>query len=166
MLRTRDQSLLDKCDIVVDVGSVFDPKTLRFDHHQKTFNETFSSLRPDLPMTGGNIRLSSAGLIYMHYGEKVIADMLKKSKDIELTPLQLQSIFIKIYQSFIQEIDGIDNGVPQFEGEPQYRINTHLSNRVKTFNPTWLDDKTPDEQDELFHKAKEYVGKEFVDKVT
>lgn len=110
--------------------------------------------------------MSSAGLIYVHYGEKVIQEMLKKSKDIELTPSQLQSIFIKIYQSFIQEIDGIDNGVPQFDGEPQYRINTHLSNRVKTFNPTWMDEKTSEEIDELFHQAKDYVGKEFVDKVT
>ena len=29
IVRTRDQSLLDKCDIVVDVGGVFDPKTHR-----------------------------------------------------------------------------------------------------------------------------------------
>ena len=47
ILRTRDESLLAKCDIVVDVGSVFDPATKRYDHHQKTFNETFSSLRPE-----------------------------------------------------------------------------------------------------------------------
>jgi uncharacterized UPF0160 family protein len=166
VLRTRDQSLLDQCDIVVDVGSVFDPSKKRYDHHQKSFNETFKTLRPDLKISGGDIRLSSAGLIYVHYGEKIIKDMLKASADIELTPSQLQSIFIKIYQSLIQEIDGIDNGVPQFEGEPSYRINTHLSNRVKTFNPSWMEEKSPEEVDQLFHQAKEYVGKEFVDKVS
>lgn len=91
--------------------------------------------------------------------------MLKKKNNVELTPNQLKSIFIKIYQSFVQELDGIDNGVPQFDGEPRYRINSHLSNRVKTFNPDWTDDKTSDEIDELFQKAKEYVGKEFDDKV-
>lgn len=91
--------------------------------------------------------------------------MLKKRNNVELSATQLTSIFVKIYQSFIQEIDGIDNGVPQFDGEPQYRINTHLSNRVKTFNPGWMDNKTPAEVDELFHQAKEYVGKEFDDKV-
>lgn len=47
VLRTRDQSLLDQCDIVVDVGSIFDPSKKRFDHHQNTFQETFSSLRPE-----------------------------------------------------------------------------------------------------------------------
>lgn len=104
--------------------------------------------------------LSSAGLVYVHYGERVITEMLKKQNQADLTPSQLKSIFVKIYQSFILEMDGIDNGVPQFEGEPRYRINTHLSNRVKAFNPGWMDDKTSDEIDELFHKAKEYVGKD------
>ena len=52
VLRTRDQTLLDQCDIVVDVGSVFDPTTKRFDHHQATFKETFSSLRPELGKVG------------------------------------------------------------------------------------------------------------------
>lgn len=157
--------MLDQCDIVVDVGSIFDPSKKRYDHHQLTFQETFTSLRPELGKNGPDIRLSSAGLIYVHYGERVIADLLKKLKDVELTPKQLTTVFIKIYQSLIAEIDGIDNGVPQFDGESAYRINTHLSNRVKTFNPGWTEDKTNDEIDELFHKAKAYVGKEFEDKV-
>lgn len=103
-------------------------------------------------------------MTYVYYGERVITEILKK-KNVTLTPKQLTSVFVKIYQSFIQEIDGIDNGVPQFDGEPQYRINTHLSNRVKTFNPGWMDEKTPDEVDALFHEAKAYVGREFEDKV-
>lgn len=55
LLRTRDQQLLDQCDIVVDVGSVFDPTKKRYDHHQNTFNESFSSLRPELG-TNGTVR--------------------------------------------------------------------------------------------------------------
>lgn len=55
ILRTRDLALLDQCDIVVDVGAVFDPKKKRFDHHQREFNETFSSLRPELE-TNCNIK--------------------------------------------------------------------------------------------------------------
>jgi len=164
VLRTRDEQLLDQCDIVVDVGSVYDPDKKRFDHHQSTFQETFTSLRPELGEIG-NVRLSSAGLIYVHYGETVIAELLKKQKNIVLTEKQMMSVFTKIYTSFIQELDGIDNGVPQFDGEPRYRINSHLSNRVKNFNPCWTEDKTPTEVDALFHEAKEYVGKEFKDKV-
>lgn len=33
--RTRDQTILDTCDIVVDVGGVFNPETHRYDHHQR-----------------------------------------------------------------------------------------------------------------------------------
>ncbi|VDH93711.1 Hypothetical predicted protein [Mytilus galloprovincialis] len=35
IIRTRDQKVLDTCDIVVDVGGIFDPSKNRFDHHQK-----------------------------------------------------------------------------------------------------------------------------------
>ena len=33
--RTRDLEILNKMDIVVDVGGVYDPKRHRYDHHQK-----------------------------------------------------------------------------------------------------------------------------------
>lgn len=35
IMRTRDNNLLATCDIVVDVGGVYDPKKSRFDHHQR-----------------------------------------------------------------------------------------------------------------------------------
>lgn len=33
IVRSRDQSVLDTLDILVDVGSEYVPETLRFDHH-------------------------------------------------------------------------------------------------------------------------------------
>lgn len=33
--RSRDPAVLDECDIVVDVGGVYDPSVHRYDHHQK-----------------------------------------------------------------------------------------------------------------------------------
>ena len=33
--RTRDPELLKDCDLVVDVGGVYDPSTHRYDHHQR-----------------------------------------------------------------------------------------------------------------------------------
>jgi uncharacterized UPF0160 family protein len=166
IVRSRDANVLAKCEIVVDVGSVFDPESKKFDHHQATFNETFNSLRPKASSkNGGNIRLSSAGLIYVYYGERVIQATMKKLKDTELDSAHLKSIYVKVYENFIQEIDGIDNGVPQFDGEPKYSINSHLSNRVKHFNPDWTENLTSDQIDERFAKAQEYVGKEFQDKI-
>jgi uncharacterized UPF0160 family protein len=130
---------------------------------QATFNETFSSIRPDLDKNL-NIRLSSAGLVYIHFGEEVIKEVLKEF-NVELTEQQMKTVFKKIYTSFIQEIDGIDNGVPQFDGEPKYSINSHLSARVKKFNLDWTETKTPQEIDESFQEATKYVGAEFIDKL-
>jgi Uncharacterised protein family (UPF0160) len=65
IVRSRDPEQLAKCDIVVDVGGVYDPATLRFDHHQKSFVDTFSEL-------GFSTRLSSAGLVYRHFGKEFV----------------------------------------------------------------------------------------------
>lgn len=54
--RPRDQSLLDAGVVAVDVGAVYDPERLRFDHHRKEFYETFDEAH--------RINLSSAGLIW------------------------------------------------------------------------------------------------------
>lgn len=48
IVRTRDIAKLNECDIVVDVGAVFDHEKKRYDHHQREFNETLSSLKPEL----------------------------------------------------------------------------------------------------------------------
>lgn len=34
LVRTRDPAKLAECDIIVDVGGVYDPATHRYDHHQ------------------------------------------------------------------------------------------------------------------------------------
>jgi len=75
IIRSRDPKILAECDTVVDVGGVFNPEQRRFDHHQKSFTETFHSLQPDKPWT---IKLSSAGLIYVHYGREILKELLKK----------------------------------------------------------------------------------------
>ena len=41
VLRSRNQEALDKCDVVIDVGGVYDPAANRFDHHQKEFGDVF-----------------------------------------------------------------------------------------------------------------------------
>lgn len=48
IVRTRDLEKLKECDIVVDVGAVFDHDKKRYDHHQREFTGTLSSLRPEL----------------------------------------------------------------------------------------------------------------------
>lgn len=60
--RSRDIDLLHKkCDVIVDVGGVFDHKRKLYDHHQSTFKETFSTLRPEFK--NYNIRWDSSVLL-------------------------------------------------------------------------------------------------------
>lgn len=49
MVRSRDPDVLAQCDIVIDVGGVYDAAALRFDHHQREFTDVFghgARLRP------------------------------------------------------------------------------------------------------------------------
>lgn len=50
------------------------------------------------------------------------------------------------------------------EGHPRYKIKTHLSARVHRLNPEWNSVVT-DNTDDLFMKAVQLVGEEFVEKV-
>lgn len=164
IVRTRDDAILNECDIVVDVGSIFDPAKFRFDHHQQSFQHTLGSLRPEFSEKFSKVRLSSAGLIYTHFGEEVIRHILNKSSNVKVTDELVKLMFEKIYQSFVQEIDGIDNGVSQFPAEPIYEINTHLSARVGRFNAQWNLTEEFNEM-EQFEKGKQLAGEEFTDKV-
>ncbi|XP_065092496.1 MYG1 protein [Ochlerotatus camptorhynchus] len=163
--RTRNEKVLAQCDIVVDVGAVFDREKHRFDHHQASFNDTLNSLRPEMKVKR-EIRLSSAGLIYTYFGEEVIRQILSKNAVENPNEELVRAVYRKLYDTLIAEIDAIDNGVPMFDGEPKYSINTHLSARVSHFNPAW-NEESDDDTDSLkrFEKAKAYVGQEFVDKV-
>uniref|UniRef100_A0A182QRS7 Uncharacterized protein n=1 Tax=Anopheles farauti TaxID=69004 RepID=A0A182QRS7_9DIPT len=166
IIRTRDMTKLDECDVVVDVGGIFDRERHRYDHHQGTFNETLRTLRPELGIKW-DIRLSSAGLVYTYFGEEVISEVLKRKQGKEPTAECLSAVYKKVYDGLISEIDAIDNGVPMFEGgEPRYNISTHLSPRVGAFNARWDEPSPAPGCLERFDKAKAYVGAEFVDKVT
>lgn len=112
LVRTRDPAKLDACDIVVDVGAVYDPSpsVLRFDHHQRGFTENFGH--------GFVTKLSSAGLIYKyvhchnprplysrnfvevlighcrHFGKEIIATVQGIAPDAP----ELDTLYLKIYK--------------------------------------------------------------------
>lgn len=150
IIRSRNPKALDQCDILVDVGGIYDPENYKFDHHQKEFNET---LNDDY-----EIKLSSAGLIYKHFGREIICNIINANielNDISDNPELIDKIFFKIYKSFIKEIDAIDNGISQYdEIEPKFHINTDLSSRVKKLNPSWNNPEC--DTDEQFSKAIEF----------
>ncbi|KAM6330796.1 MYG1 exonuclease [Alca torda] len=78
VVRTRDPQRLAQCDVVVDVGGEYDPERHRYDHHQRSFTQSMRSLRPDKPWT---TKLSSAGLVYCHFGSQILARLLGQPED-------------------------------------------------------------------------------------
>ena len=159
--RTRDPAVLATCDIVVDVGAVYDESKQLFDHHQRGFTEIFGH--------GFETKLSSAGLVYKcvlpiqlffpevhflrrHFGKEVIANRTQLPIDdpkIDVLWLKMYRVLTVpcrqlyraelIMQEFIEAIDGIDNGVSQYPNDikPKYRSRTDLSSRVGALNPWW-----------------------------
>ncbi|XP_071099258.1 MYG1 exonuclease-like [Haliotis cracherodii] len=156
IVRTRDAAVLDTCDIVVDVGGVFDTAKNRFDHHQRTFSESMTTLRPD---KAWETKLSSAGLVYVHFGAELLAQILALPRDDPVTNI----VYDKVYENFVEEIDATDNGINQTDGVQKYRITTTLSSRVGNLNPQW--NQTGVDIDAQFRKAMEMVGAEFMDRV-
>jgi len=155
IVRSRDPAVLADCTVVVDVGAEYDPARLRFDHHQKTFSHSFNSLDSSKKWT---TKLSSAGLVYFHFGREIISQVLDGSSD-KVT----EKVFDKVYENFIQEIDAIDNGIATHDGEGRYSISTNLSSRVSHLSPNWNDE----EQDTTggFYKAMDLTKQEFLDRV-
>ncbi|RDB28969.1 hypothetical protein Hypma_015495, partial [Hypsizygus marmoreus] len=153
--RTRDPAILDTCDIVVDVGAVYDAAKKRFDHHQRGFTEVFGH--------GFETKLSSAGLIYKHFGQEVIANTTKLPVDDQ----KVETLWLKMYKEFIEAIDAIDNGISQYPSDikPKYRSRTDLSSRVGTLNPAWNQPTDSQTVDSQFAKASLLAGEEFLGKL-
>jgi len=163
LIRTRDPALLQTCHTVVDVGGEYDAATNRYDHHQRTFDTTF----PNRPT-----KLSSAGLVYMHFGKAIIAQQLGVPEETE----EVTVIWNKVYESFIEAVDANDNGISAFD--PKQIANAGLEKRfsdggftlgamVARLNPNW-NDPTPSDpveaqkaEDEKFLVASAKMGEEF-----
>ncbi|KAI0078902.1 GAMM1 protein [Panus rudis PR-1116 ss-1] len=153
--RTRDPVILDDCTIVVDVGGVYDESKQRFDHHQRGFTEVFGH--------GFVTKLSSAGLIYKHFGKEIIANRLQSAVEDP----RINVLWLKLYKEFIEAIDAIDNGISQYDttSPPRYRIRTDVSTRVSHFNPAWNQPADSQTIDAQFLKASAMVGTEFLDRI-
>ncbi|PKU68157.1 hypothetical protein MA16_Dca012826 [Dendrobium catenatum] len=138
IIRTRDAQQLETLDAVLDVGGVYDPSHDRYDHHQKGFNEVFGH--------GFNTKLSSAGLVYKHYG--II------SKELQLD------------ETHQDAIDAIDNGISRYDTDqpPRYLNNTHLSARIGRLNLDWMDpDQSSEKENTAFEQAMMLAGNEFLE---
>lgn len=163
LIRTRDPALLQTCHTVVDVGGEYEASTNRYDHHQRTFTTTF----PNRPT-----KLSSAGLVYMHFGKAIIAQHLGVSEEAE----EVHIIWEKVYESFIEAVDANDNGISAYDPKAIAAADLTknfsdggftLGAMVSRLNPNW-NDPTPTDpvraqevEDEKFLVASTRIGEEF-----
>lgn len=142
---------------MVDVGSEYDPVTNRYDHHQRSFVDT---------LDGFSTKLSSAGLIYKHFGRAILASLIKDKcvpSSTDDSNVMLEICYLKLYRSFIEHIDAIDNGVPSSASmDLKCHISTSLSTRVGQLNPRWNQPQNNDIWNEQFNKALTLTRSEFL----
>jgi len=156
LVRTRDPAEIAKGTVVVDVGAEYLPSAHRYDHHQRGFFETFDAEH--------KTKLSSAGLVWKHFGRDILAAHMQCADDDERIP----TLYRKMYDDFVEAIDGHDNGIPLYPGisePPAYRSRTDLSSRISFMNPRW--NETWDDADLLarFRRASKLAGTEFFERV-
>jgi uncharacterized UPF0160 family protein len=110
VVRTRDFEKLKKADFRVDVGWIYNHKTRDYDHHQKSFKEKREN----------GVPYASAGLIWKHYGRKLI-----KSRDG----------FDYIDEKIIQPIDAHDTGYDYYDSKIIEPFT--VGHVIRAFSPVW-----------------------------
>lgn len=72
---------------------------------------------------GFGTRLSSAGLVYKHFGRDVVASLLGLPPD----DATVAAVYLRVYKTFMEAVDGGDNGVDRFAGPARCaHANTHV----------------------------------------
>lgn len=172
VVRSRDPEELEKCDIVVDVSGKYDGVKF-FDHHQREFDGVLGN--------GFNTKLSSAGLVYKHFGHQVLAEILKEKED---SPV-VQESYNYVYKTFVEAIDANDNGISVYDPSIIDSINSDdsipyklterfvgntisLPSAVSRMNPLDFEIKSSSlgekgVYDMKFQRASEFMGLAFVD---
>jgi uncharacterized UPF0160 family protein len=75
----------------------------------------------------------------------------------------LEDLHDYVYAEFMEEIDAVDNGINNRDGEPRYSVNSTIGKRVGHLNPDWNETASGEDMMERFKKAMELVGGEFLE---
>lgn len=142
--RTRDENIIKTGDIVYDVGRIYDPERNRYDHHQNTFDTKYSEKY--------NVKLSSAGLIYVHFHDKLFEQYGMTKENYP----RYDEIVEKVYFEFFLPADAIDNGYDAIYGEIRSRT---VADVVRNYN-VFTKALTKAEEDTRFRMALDFVSKD------
>lgn len=102
VIRSRLPEDWARCDIVLDVGDVYNPEALRFDHHQASFDA-----KRDY---GECVPYAAAGLMWKHFGHKVVENFLY-SVGHQFSEAQMSEVWQAIDESLVQYLDMADIGM-------------------------------------------------------
>lgn len=104
VVRSRDPKVLEsQASIIIDVLGVYDHAKMRYDHHQRDYDERFDSGKEGTD--GRCTKLSASGLVYRHYGKDVILAYYPT-----LSAENLDLVFKKVYDTLLEALDAIDTG--------------------------------------------------------
>lgn len=168
--RSRDPKVWAECDVVVDVGGEYKVDAgspMILDHHQRGFTLVLSDIRTELKEQAwaSRTKLSSAGLVYAHFGQEILKNLTDNEIDANNSDFQSR-LYKHCYEKLIEEVDAIDNGIDQYSGDNlirNYATTTGLASRVAHLNPEW-NEISPD-FDRNFPKANEICLEEFLNRV-
>jgi uncharacterized UPF0160 family protein len=115
IVRSRNEKVYKDADIIVDVGHIYDPENLIFDHHQRGFSLTREN----------GIPFASFGLVWKHFGE-FLCGSPETSEHID--------------SAIVQAIDADDNGIDIYETKIEGTQFHALSDIIESFVPRYVDD--------------------------
>lgn len=192
IVRDTDPVALERqgCEVIFDIGGIYDHDKKRYDHHQRGFSEVFTyddddnggdnegSSKAEEPGNGDSvpIKMAASGLIWRHYGKRIIAELWPKDyPSVPLTDANVERVYIRVYKTFIRVVDAGDNGISPYpadafespeKAKPLYYDGTTLASRVSNLNPSWIEKgATKQLADERFEQASQLAGTEFVEAV-
>ncbi len=130
--RTRDPATLEKCEIVCDVGGIYDPSSKRFDHHQADYNGDMSSAGMVLLYLKDQGFLSE--LEYAHLNHSLIkgVDAHDNGKDPQIAGLCTYSHIIANLVPVPYDVDDKTMNLAFFEAVAFAR--QHIDRSLKRFH--------------------------------
>ncbi|PCH04722.1 Metal-dependent protein hydrolase [Penicillium occitanis (nom. inval.)] len=163
LVRTRDPEKLAQCHTVVDVGGEYDAARNRYDHHQRTFSTTFPN---------HSTKLSSAGLVFMHFGRAIIS----QHTSLPIDHPDVELLYEKLYTDFVEALDAHDNGISAYD--PAAVSKSGLEKRFKdgainlgslvgdlNYPDPVIAGGEPQDEDSLFARASTFIGDVFLRKL-
>lgn len=131
IIRSRDEEIIAKANLVFDVGGIYDPAINRFDHHQPGGagkRPSFSAAANEEGEENGP-EYASFGLIWKHFGMDLCSNVL---------------IWEGMDKNLVSPIDVFDNGIAMFE--KKFDFSPYLIQDVFfALRPTWMEERNIDD---------------------